>query len=61
MVKYKLNTGKTKRGYKITLYVNDGRCLKPLILGINRFFKHWKKVYEIPKEKDEQLKDAREE
>ena len=43
MVFKKITTRKTPSGYSITVQVQDGRLVKPLYFGLERFFDEWEK------------------
>ena len=43
MVYKKITTRKTPSGYSISVQVQDGRLVKPLYFGLERFFDEWEK------------------
>ena len=43
MVYKKITTRKTASGYSITVQLQDGRLVKPLYFGLERFFDEWEK------------------
>ena len=46
MVRYRVTTNKTQRGYyKVSVSVNEGIVLKPLVQVIHRFFENWEEQY----------------
>jgi len=46
MVRYRVTTNKTQRGYyKVSVSVDDGLVLKPLVKGLHRFFEKWEEQY----------------
>ena len=45
MVYKKITTRKTPSGYSITVQVQDGRLVKPLYFGLERFFDLWDQTH----------------
>ena len=45
MVRYRVTTSKTQRGYKVSVSVHDGLVLKPLVKVIHCFFENWEEQY----------------
>ena len=43
MVFKKISCKKTQTGYSISVFVQDGRIVKPLYFGLCRFFDDWEK------------------
>ena len=61
MVNYRLTTKKTRKGYRVSISIDNGECLTDLNRGIHRFFKTWNEEIETKESKDKYVAEARNE